>query len=76
MEQDGDNGEGRMVNWSPEEIAADLTTSAETLGVGEVVAYPFGHHDQRSKDGVALAGFGVKFIYDAGAGVVQGLTGG
>lgn len=26
--------------------------------------------------GVALAGFGVKFIYDAGAGVVQGLTGG
>ncbi len=57
MHQAGDNGEGRMVNWSPEEIAADLTTSAETLGVGEVVAYPFGHHDQRSKDGVALAGF-------------------
>lgn len=57
MHQAGDNGEGRMVNWTPEEIAADLKTSAETLGVAEVIAYPFGHYDQRSKDGVAQAGF-------------------
>ncbi len=57
MHQAGANGQGLMVNLTPEEIAADLTTSAEILGVAEVVAYPFGHHDQRSKDGVALAGF-------------------
>lgn len=57
MHKAGADGKGLMVNLSPEEIAADLRASAQVLGVGQVVAYPFGHHDQRSKDGVAQAGF-------------------
>lgn len=57
MHRAGANGKGLMVNLTPEEIAADLRTSADILGVGQVVAYPFGHHDQRTKDGVAQAGY-------------------
>ncbi len=53
----GASGKGLMVNLTPEEIAADLRTSADILGVGQVVAYPFGHYDQRTKDGVAQAGY-------------------
>lgn len=57
MHQAGANGEGRMVNWTADEIAADLETSAEILGVKEVVAYPFGHYNDTTKQGVAQAGF-------------------
>ena len=57
MHQAGDNGDGRMVNWSADEIAADLETSAAVLGVKEVVAYPFGHYNDTAKQGVAQAGF-------------------
>lgn len=57
MHRAGDNGKGRMVNWTAEEIAADLNASAEVLGVREVIAYPFGHYNDTSKQGVALAGF-------------------
>ncbi|RLK52390.1 xylanase [Microbacterium telephonicum] len=54
----GANGKGQMVNLSPDEIAADLETSAAALGgVKEVVAYPYGHYDDRTKQGVAQAGF-------------------
>lgn len=57
MHTAGDNGKGRMVNWTADEIAADLETSAGVLGVKEVVAYPFGHHNDTTKQGVAQAGF-------------------
>jgi hypothetical protein len=57
MHQAGDNGDGRMVNWSADEIAADLETSAAVLGVKEVVAYPFGHHNDTAKEGLRAAGF-------------------
>nr|WP_201470262.1 polysaccharide deacetylase family protein [Microbacterium hydrocarbonoxydans] len=57
MHQAGENGKGRMVNWSAEEIAADLNTSAEILGVREVIAYPYGHYDETAQQGVAQAGF-------------------
>lgn len=58
MHEAGDNGKGRMVNWSAEEIAADLEESAAVLGgVKEVVAYPYGHHNDTTKAGVAAAGF-------------------
>lgn len=57
MHQAGANGQGLMVNASADEIAADLRTSADVLGVAEVIAYPFGHHDERSKEGVTRAGF-------------------
>ena len=57
MHQAGANGKGQMVNLSAAEIAADLETSAAVLGVKEVIAYPFGHHNDTSKQGVAQAGF-------------------
>ncbi len=57
MHQAGENGEGRMVNWSADQIAADLEASASALGVKEVVAYPYGHYNDTTKQGVAQAGF-------------------
>ena len=57
MHTAGDNGKGRMVNWTAEQIAADLEASASILGHKEVVAYPYGHYDERSQQGVAAAGF-------------------
>ena len=57
MHQAGDNGKGRIVNWTPDQIAADLNASADVLGVREVVAYPFGHYNDTAKQGVAQAGF-------------------
>lgn len=57
MHRAGADGRGMMVNATADEIAADLQTSAEVLGVKEVLAYPFGHHDETAKQGVAQAGF-------------------
>jgi len=57
MHQAGDNGKGRMVNWTADQIAADLEASAAVLGVKEVVAYPYGHYNDTAKQGVAQAGF-------------------
>ncbi len=57
MHQAGENGKGRMVNWTADQIAADLTASADVLGVREVMAYPFGHFNDTAKQGVAQAGF-------------------
>ncbi|MGX9347470.1 polysaccharide deacetylase family protein [Microbacterium sp. KNMS] len=66
MHDPGADGRGRMVNWTPEEIAADLRTSADILGAAEVVAYPFGHYDERSKQGVADAGFEMAVTIEPG----------
>jgi len=57
MHRAGDNGKGRMVNDDADTIAADLEQSARILGVKEVVAYPFGHYDDTTKEGVREAGF-------------------
>ncbi|CAH0157763.1 Poly-beta-1,6-N-acetyl-D-glucosamine N-deacetylase [Microbacterium oxydans] len=57
MHQAGDNGKGRMVNWTADQIAADLNTSGDILGVREVMAYPYGHFNDTAKQGVAEAGF-------------------
>lgn len=57
MHQAGDDGKGRMVNWTADQIAADLETSAAVLGVKEVMAYPYGHYNDTAKQGVAQAGF-------------------
>jgi hypothetical protein len=46
-----------MVNWTADEIAADLEASAAVLGAKEVVAYPFGHYNETTKQGVKEAGF-------------------
>lgn len=57
MHQAGENGKGRMTNWTADEIAADLNVSGDVLGVREVIAYPFGHYNDTAKQGVAQAGF-------------------
>ncbi|KAA9089440.1 polysaccharide deacetylase family protein [Microbacterium radiodurans] len=58
MHTAGDNGQGRIVNWSKDQIVTDLDTSASVLGgTKEVVAYPFGHYNETAKEGVAAAGF-------------------
>ena len=57
MHRAGANGKGLMVNLSAAEIASDLETSATILGAKEVVAYPFGHYNDTTKQGVAQAGF-------------------
>ncbi|WP_159501652.1 polysaccharide deacetylase family protein [Microbacterium sp. 18062] len=57
MHTAGENGRGRMENWTAEQIAADMETSAQILGVKEVMAYPFGHYDETAKEGLRQAGF-------------------
>ena len=57
MHQAGANGKGRMVNWTAAEIAADMQSSAGVLGVKEVMAYPFGHFNDTSKEGLRQAGW-------------------
>lgn len=57
MHQAGDNGKGRMVNWTADQIAADLNTSGDILGVRQVMAYPYGHYNDTAKQGVAQAGY-------------------
>lgn len=65
MHKAGANGKGEMVNLTPAQIAADMNASVaalEGVGVGapdahEIMAYPFGHNDDRSKEGLREAGF-------------------
>lgn len=65
MHKAGANGKGEMVNLTAPEIAADMDASVaalESIGVGaadahEIMAYPFGHYDDRSKEGLREAGF-------------------
>lgn len=57
MHRAGANGRGRMVNEDSATIAADLEQSAQILGAKEVVAYPYGHYDDTTKEGVRQAGF-------------------
>jgi len=57
MHRAGDNGKGRMVNLSADEVAADLEESAKVLGAKEVIAYPYGHYNATAEEGVTKAGF-------------------
>jgi len=57
MHRAGDNGKGRMVNLSADEVAADLEESAKVLGTKEVIAYPYGHYNATAEQGVTKAGF-------------------
>ncbi len=57
MHQAGANGKGRIVNWSAAEIAADMQSSGGVLGVKEVMAYPYGHYNETSKEGLRQAGW-------------------
>jgi hypothetical protein len=66
MHQAGENGKGRMVNWTADEIAADLNTSGDVLGVREVIAYPYGHYNDTAKQGVAQAGYAMARTIEPG----------
>lgn len=58
MHTAGENGKGRMVNYSVEQIVADMNTSAQILGgVKEVMAYPYGHYNDTAKEGLRQAGY-------------------
>jgi peptidoglycan/xylan/chitin deacetylase (PgdA/CDA1 family) len=58
MHSAGDNGKGRIVNWTTEQIVADMETSAQILGgVKEVMAYPYGHYNDTAKEALRQAGF-------------------
>ncbi len=57
MHRAGDDGRGRMVNLSADDVAADLEESARILGSKEVVAYPYGHHNATAEQGVTQAGY-------------------
>ena len=57
MHQAGANGEGRIVNWSVPEIVADMEASYQVLGAKEIMAYPFGHYNETSKEGLRQAGW-------------------
>lgn len=57
MHRAGADGKGRMVNDDADTIAADLEQSAQILGAKDVVAYPFGHYDDTTKEGLRRAGF-------------------
>ncbi|MCT2087499.1 polysaccharide deacetylase family protein [Microbacterium enclense] len=57
MHRAGASGKGRMVDEDAATIAADLEQSAVILGAKEVVAYPFGHYDETTKEGLRQAGF-------------------
>lgn len=70
MHQAGENGEGRMVNWTADEIAADLNTSGDVLGVREVIAYPFGHFNDTAAQGVAQAGYEMARTIEPGTVVI------
>ena len=55
-----------MVNWTADQIAADLETSAAILGVKEVIAYPYGHYNDTAKQGVTQAGFEMARTIESG----------
>ncbi|WDG17888.1 polysaccharide deacetylase family protein [Microbacterium sp. Clip185] len=57
MHTAGDNGKGRMVNYSVDQIVADMNTSAQILGAKEVMAYPYGHYNDTAKEGLRQAGY-------------------
>lgn len=57
MHDAGANGQGRMVNYSKDEIVADMERSAQILGAKEVMAYPFGHYNDTAKQALREAGY-------------------
>lgn len=66
MHEAGANGQGRIVNYSIDQIVDDLEQSAQILGAKEVIAYPFGHYNDTAKAGVAAAGFEMARTIDYG----------
>ncbi len=66
MHTRADDGRGRMLSWSSEQIISDLETSTDLLHAKEVVAYPFGHYDDAALQAVRAAGFELGLTTETG----------
>lgn len=67
MHEAGANGQGRIVNWSVDEITADLKASIAVVdGVSEVFCYPFGHYNDTAKAALSANGFEIAVTTEYG----------
>ena len=67
MHEAGENGQGRMVNWTKDEIIEDMLESADMIdGAKEVMAYPYGHNDENAWEALEEAGWDLGRTVDYG----------
>lgn len=66
MHQSGENGKGRMVNWSKSEIVSDLKESSRILGGADVFCYPFGHYNDTAIAALKEADYKLAFTVEGG----------
>ena len=66
MHESGANGKGRMVNWTYDQILADLNTSSEILGGANIFCYPFGHYNDTAIKALKDSPFIMAFTIEGG----------
>lgn len=66
MHEGGANGKGKMVNWTYDEILADLNTSSEVLGGANIFCYPFGHYNDTAIKALKDSPFIMAFTIEGG----------
>jgi hypothetical protein len=67
MHSAGANGKGKMVNYTYDQIVADLTTSVGVLGgVTEAFAYPYGQYNATAEKALHDVGFWMAFTTQPG----------
>ena len=66
MHAAGADGRGRIVNWSKEEILADIEQNRKELGDVTVFCYPFGHYNDNAIEALKEGGFKMAFTIEGG----------
>ena len=66
MHESGANGKGRMVNWTYDQILADLKTSSDVLGGANVFCYPFGHYNETAIRALKDSSYIMAFTVEGG----------
>ena len=66
MHASGADGRGRIVNWSKEEILADIEQNRKELGNVTIFCYPFGHYNDTAIETLKEAGFKMAFTIEGG----------
>ena len=66
MHESGANGKGRMVNWSYDQIVADVKESSNILGGANVFCYPFGHYNDTAIKALKDTGYILAFTVEGG----------
>ena len=67
MHESGANGKGRMVNWTYDQILADLNNSYACLGSQSIVfCYPFGHYNDTALKALEASPFKLAFTVEGG----------